>query len=215
MNRLHNHIELGQETINSIVNYLLENAQQDYATAVRNAAGQIIANENGNTALIRFSRSVNRNLCEALFYMNSDPNCSFEHLVVAHKLLENYRELHGMPTDDFEAELGPLEIEVDGGFEDEMQPGPEDDFSCPEGHCEWEPITMDEEDEIIGAVDIGEVLNVSEFISKRFGPADFRDRLAYEDDILDALRRLISIGVFEVLERDEYNGSITVVKRVR
>ena len=96
-----------------------------------------------------------------------------------------------------------------------MNQASEDDFSCPEGHCEWEPSTMDEEDEIIGAVDIGEVLNVSEFISKRFGPADFRDRLAYEDDILDALRRLISIGVFEVLERDEYNGSITVVKRVR
>ena len=76
-----------------------------------------MANENDNTALIRFSRSVNTNLCEALFFMNSDPNCDYAHLVITRKILEDYRDMHGLPKDDFEAELGPMEIEIDRGSE--------------------------------------------------------------------------------------------------
>lgn len=231
MNRQHNYKELGQETINNIANYFLENAQQEYATAVRNAAGQVLAYLNGNYSQRRFSRNVNRNLCEALFFMNSDPNCDYKKLIITRKLLENYRQLNGLPTDDFEAEIGPMEIVVDDEMHGPIDPmkdletdgftidhEPIDDDECFGSECEheeWEPETKDEEDNIIGAVEIGDVLEVSDYISRQCGPGDFRDRLSAEDDILDALKHLVNMGMFEVLDRDEYNGKISVVKRVR
>lgn len=224
MNRQSNYKELGQETIESIVNYFLENAQQDYATAVRNAAGQVIAYLNENYAQQRFSRSVNKNLCEALFYMNSDPNCDYRKLIVTRKLLENYREMNGLPIDDFEAEVGPIEIEMN--HDTNIDSDPMNDIGIEhfgdESECddfereEWEPDTSDDEEKIIGRVEIGDVVEVSDIVADMFGPdADFRDRLASEDNILDALKHLVNMGMFEVLDRDEYNGKISVVKRIR
>lgn len=226
MNRQSNYKELGQDTIESVVNYFLENAQQGYATAVRNAAGQVIAYLNENYTQLRFNKTVNRNLCEALFFMNSDPNCDYKNLIVTRKLLENYREMNGLPIDDFESEIGPVEIEFGGNVEDAHDPMSEigfdhfedecdDELDCDDMSCEWEPDTADEEESVIAAVDIGETLVVSDFISDHFGHVDFRDRLANEDEILDAIKHLVNMGVFEVLDRDEYNGKISVVKRIR
>lgn len=224
MNRQSNYKELGQETIESVVNYFLENAQQGYATAVRNAAGQVIAYLNENYTQLRFNKNVNRNLCEALFYMNSDPNCDYRKLIVTRKLLENYREMNGLPIDDFETEIGQVEIEF-GGDEHVMNDPMDDigvehfddcgDEMCDDEYEDWEPNTADEEDKIIAAVEVGDTLVVSDYISDNFGPADFRDRLANEDEVLDAIKHLVNMGAFEVLDRDEYNGKISVVKRIR
>lgn len=214
-----------EDAVNGIVNYFLENAEQNYATAVRNAAGQVIAYSNGNTSQLRFSRNVNRNLCEALFFMNSDPNCDPKQLVLTRKLLESYREMNGLPTDDFEGELQPmaLEIEVPDTVEidEPYNPAPaagDNGYGCMASggeDCEWMPDCGQEEDEILNAVNVGETLDISDYCAGKFGDEDFRSRLTNEDEILDAVKSLIRAGVLEVVERDEFNGKITSVIRVR
>lgn len=110
-----------------------------------------------------------------------------------------------MPGDDL-----TLDYHEDGSVTDY-----EDDFKAEHGHEEWEPDTGVEEADLIAAVDIGGVLDIQSFINSKFGHPDFRDRLAFEDDTLEALKHLISLGAFEVLDRDQYNGGIKTVRRVR
>lgn len=102
-----------QESINEAVHYLNQASCYNAAEAVRSAAGQVLAYENGDILTHPYSKKVNRYLCESLFIMNSDPNCDSNHIRLVRRLIEGYREMNGMPTDTFADDIVLMDIPVE------------------------------------------------------------------------------------------------------
>lgn len=98
--------------VKPIVNYLYENNQKFAAQAVQNALGHVVSAEAGKQSARSYSPSVNRYLCEALYFVNSDPNAEHGSKLIIRKLLEEYRKINGMPTDDVDNALGDQFVEV-------------------------------------------------------------------------------------------------------
>lgn len=89
--------------VQPVVNYLLEHNQKFAAQAIQNALGQVCSANAGSKKNHSYSPSVNRYLCEALFFVNSDPDAPTNNRLVIRKLLEEYRHINNMPTDDVDA----------------------------------------------------------------------------------------------------------------
>lgn len=98
--------------VKPIVDYLYENNQKFAAQAVQNALGHVASSEAGQQSHRSYSPSVNRYLCEALYFVNSDPNAEHNSKLIVRKLLEEYRRINGMPTDDVDNALGEQYVEV-------------------------------------------------------------------------------------------------------
>ena len=88
--------------ITDISNFLLENYQQEYATAVQNAWGQVNSYESGCTQRRqKFNKKINSALCEALIYLNTIPHCPKKYISSMRTLINGYRKVNNLPYDDY------------------------------------------------------------------------------------------------------------------
>lgn len=217
-----------QESINEAVHYLNQSSCYEAADAVRSAAGLVLAYENGDILTHPYSKKVNRHLCESLFIMNSDPNCNQNHIRLVRKLIEGYREMNGMPIDTFadDVVLMDLPIEADITFTelaDDIAPKePGDTWGGT--YNEYMADEIDPADDlnqfIIDNTEIGEeyvIEDICDEVLKVSGNRDQNYKVydSTQSDVLTAIKNLIADGFFEVTERDEFNGSVSVVIRVK
>lgn len=193
-----------QKAINKVVAYLQENNQRAYATAVQNAAGRVLTYESGQMRVGNYNKKINRWLTESLFLMNSDPNCPPQVIKITRKLIESYRDMNGMSTDDFLTDAGDLVVDIDkeSGFNDAMQRAEIDE--------------LDDDETILQNTEVGEEYVVNDIIDffAQAQSADAAERISVEDQVMASLKHLVELGYFEVLERDEYNGRIQEVVRI-
>jgi hypothetical protein len=113
-------IEQLEESINDVVNYFYRNNKKFYATAIQNAQSRVRLFESGGHPYREYNHRVNKGLCEALFYMNSDPSCDADGIRLVRKLIESYRDMNGLSTVDFATDCGEDKVinVVDGKFTD-------------------------------------------------------------------------------------------------
>ena len=109
-----------ERQINNIVDYFYRNNKKFYATAVQNAQSRVRLFESGGYAYQEYNHRINKGLCEALFYMNSDPYCDTNNIKLVRKLIESYRDMNGLSTVDFATDCGEDKVVnvVDGKFSD-------------------------------------------------------------------------------------------------
>lgn len=193
-----------QKAINKVVAYLQENNQRAYATAVQNAAGRVLTYESGEMRVGNYNKKINRWLTESLFLMNSDPNCPPQVIKITRKLIENYRGMNGMSTDDFLTDAGDLVVDIDKecGFDTAMQRAEIDE--------------LDDDETILQNTEVGEEYVVNDIIDffAQAQSANAAERISVEEQVMSSLKHLVELGYFEVLERDMYNGRIQEVVRV-
>lgn len=102
---LHNSFDnKSQAIISGVRNYLLESGLQNAANAYDKAISEVISFENEGIYNNYYSKRVNKYLCEALLCANVDHNSSELHRSLLRSLIENYRSIYGLPTDDFDFE---------------------------------------------------------------------------------------------------------------
>lgn len=100
---LHNSFDnKGQMVISDVRNYLLESGLQRAANAYDKAVSEVVSFELEGRYNNYFSKKVNRYLCEALISANSDNKADDSHVEILRSLIENYRNIYGLSTDDFE-----------------------------------------------------------------------------------------------------------------
>lgn len=198
-----------QKAINSVVAYLHENNQRAYATAVQNAAGRVLTHETGEMRVGNYNKKINRWLTESLFLMNSDPCCPPYVIKTTRKLIEAYREMNGMSTDDFLTDEGDLVVDVDKdtAFSDDVAEISDE----LENHTDGAQMILDN-------TEVGETYLVSDIMSYLGQNSDslgVEEKISEEDAFLDDIKHLVEIGYFEVTAREPFNGKISEVTRVR
>lgn len=100
---LHNSFtEKEQSVISSMRDYLIESGLQKSANAFDKAISEVVSFEVEGRYNNHFSKDVNRYLCEALLCANSDCRCSDKQRLLFRSLIESYRRVYGLSTDDFE-----------------------------------------------------------------------------------------------------------------
>lgn len=100
---LHNSFnEKEMSVISSMRDYLLECGLQNCANAFDKAISEVVSFESEGIYNNHYSKSVNRYLCEALLSINSDHRCTSNQRKLMRGLIESYRSVYGLPTDDFE-----------------------------------------------------------------------------------------------------------------
>lgn len=100
---LHNSFDnKSQIIISDVRNYLLESGLQHAANAYDKAISEVINFEINGTYSNYFSKKVNRYLCEALIGANSESKVNDKHVAILRSLIESYRNIYGLSTDDFE-----------------------------------------------------------------------------------------------------------------
>ena len=100
---LHNSFDnKGQMVISDVRNYLLESGLQKAANAYDKAVSEVVSFEVEGRYNNYFSKKVNRYLCEALIAANFDSHADESHVAVLRSLIENYRNIYGLSTEDFE-----------------------------------------------------------------------------------------------------------------
>jgi hypothetical protein len=103
-----------QEAVNDVVNYFHGWNKSLYSTAIQNAVGYVRLYESGNYGFRQYRHGINKNLCESLYFMNCDPNCPIQFKKTVRQILENYRKMNGLPTDDFKSDSGEdLMVDID------------------------------------------------------------------------------------------------------
>lgn len=199
-----------QQAIDKVVSYLQENNQRAYATAVQNAAGRVLTYENGEMRVGNYNKRINRWLTESLFFMNSDPMCPPSVIKITRKLIESYRDMNGMSTSDFTTDMGDAIVEVnpESSFDDEVT-----DIATLDQAADESSAT----DYIIDNTEVGQEYALNDIIDffSSTQDADAMSRISAEDEVLSALKSLVSLGYFEVTSRDDFNGRIQDVIRVR
>lgn len=99
---LHNSFdEKGQALISGMKNYLLESGLQNCANAFEKAVSEVVAWESTGLYNNHYNKNVNRYLCEALLHVNTDVRCSDKHRALIRSLIESYRDVYGLSTEDF------------------------------------------------------------------------------------------------------------------
>jgi hypothetical protein len=99
---LHNSFdEKGQALISEMKNYLLESGLQNCANAFEKAVSEVVAWESTGLYNNHYNKNVNRYLCEALLHVNTDVRCSNKHRTLVRSLIESYRDVYGLSTEDF------------------------------------------------------------------------------------------------------------------
>lgn len=99
---LHNSFDKKAQTVLSeMKDYLLESGLQNCANAFDKAIGEVVAYETEGMYRNLFSKKVNRYLCEALLHVNTDTRCTKNQRVLLRGLIESYRGIYNLSTDDF------------------------------------------------------------------------------------------------------------------
>lgn len=155
-----------------------------------------------------YNKKVNRWLTESLFFMNSDPNCPPNVIKVTRKLIESYRDMNGMSTEDFTTDEGDLVIDVDH------------DSSLEDSLSRAGDILADSSDNdelIIQNTEVGEEYDIDDILQFVCDNANVTvdSRLVEEDEAIETIKHLVELGYFEVTERDPFNGRIASVTRIR
>lgn len=195
------------EAVNDVVNYFHRNNKRVYATAVQNAVGYVRLYESGNYGFKQFRHGVNKNLCESLYFMNCDPDCSLNLKRTVRQILENYRKMNGLPTDDFKSDTGEdLMVDVDTTANLIDAVGTD---VAEEGIAIY-IIDNTEKGEEYYLSDI-----VDDLVNKYPEKGAYEVRLGFENKVWEKVKELICHGYFEVTERDQVNGAISAVRRVR
>ena len=195
------------EAVNDVVNYFHRNNKRVYATAVQNAVGYVRLYESGNYGFKQFRHGVNKNLCESLYFMNCDPDCSLNLKRTVRQILENYRKMNGLPTDDFKSDTGEdLMVDVDTSANLIDAVGTD---VAEEGIAIY-IIDNTEKGEEYYLSDI-----VDDLVNKYPEKGAYEVRLGFENKVWEKVKELICHGYFEVTERDQLNGAISAVRRVR
>lgn len=195
------------EAVNDVVNYFHRNNKRVYATAIQNAVGYVRLFESGNYGFKQFRHAINNNLCESLYFMNCDPDCSLNLKRTVRQILENYRKMNGLPTDDFKSDSGEdLMVDVDASANLIDAVGTD---VAEEGIAIY-IIDNTEKGEEYYLSDI-----VDDLVSKYPEKGAYEVRLGFENKVWEKVKELICHGYFEVTERDQVNGAISAVRRVR
>ena len=195
------------EAVNDVVNYFHSNNKRVYATAVQNAVGYVRLFESGNYGFKQFRHGINKNLCESLYFMNCDPYCPLNLKRTVRQILENYRKMNGLPTDDFKSDTGEdLMVDVDTTANLIDAVGTD---VAEEGIAIY----------IIDNTEKGEEYYLSDIVDDLVGKypekGAYEVRLGFENKVWEKVKELICHGYFEVTERDQVNGAISSVRRVR
>jgi hypothetical protein len=93
--------EKGQSVISGMRNYLLECGLQNHANAFDKAIAEVVSYETEGVYRNHYSKKVNRYLCEALLYVNTDVKTSNTQKKLVRGLIESYRNVYGLSTEDF------------------------------------------------------------------------------------------------------------------
>lgn len=195
------------EAVNDVVNYFHSNNKRVYATAVQNAVGYVRLFESGNYGFKQFRHGINKNLCESLYFMNCDPYCPLNLKRTVRQILENYRKMNGLPTDDFKSDTGEdLMVDVDTSANLIDAVGTD---VAEEGIAIY-IIDNTEKGEEYYLSDI-----VDDLVNKYPEKGAYEVRLGFENKVWEKVKELICHGYFEVTERDQVNGAISAVRRVR
>lgn len=109
---MHNNYQKLQHVIEQAVNYFQINGKMNYATALRNATGYVLMYESGNHGYRQYRKDVNRNLCESLYFMNSDPYCPIHIKKTVRQVLESYRKMNGLSTAEFKSDRGDKFVNI-------------------------------------------------------------------------------------------------------
>lgn len=219
-----------QTRLSKCVSYLQQCQLYECANAVSKAAGQVNCFQHGVPVREMFSQRVNSCLCKALFAMNSDPNCDTRNIKHVRTLIEAYRDMNGMPTNNYDLPEAPVDDEYDevedagldftddgeADFEveietgDEMIGGAEDvTYDASDEYDIEEVDDVDVEECILGMVQRGGYLTYDDICSQM---AECRED---EVQIMDALKELVRQGYFEVSARNPYTGEIDMVQAIR
>lgn len=179
--------------ITDVVNYFYRNNKKYYATAVQNAQSRVRMFESCGYPYREYNHRVNKGLCEALFFMNSDPYCDEKNIKLVRKLIESYRQMNGLSTVDFATDTGEDKITnvVGGNFSD---------F----------PETNDKQDFILLNTEVGEEYNVEDLADALFD--NFYGEISCpiecskaNDEIMNIIQNLIQNGHFDKLVDAKYN----------
>lgn len=164
--------------VKPVVDYLLENNQKFAAQAIQNALGQVVSAQNGCQKNHSYSPSVNRYLCEALFFVNSDPQATTNNRLIIRKLLEEYRHINNMPTDDVDA-LPDEYISIQENISVEHQ---------------------DLADFILENTERGEEYDMRDIEDAAIHYTAYLPQNQIIEDVSNAVRELVSMGYFTVTE---------------
>jgi hypothetical protein len=93
--------EKGQAVLSEMRNYLLESGLQNCANAFDKAVSEVVSYETEGCYRNYFSKKVNRYLCEALLHVNTDNRCSSSKRALMRGLIESYRSIYDLSTEDF------------------------------------------------------------------------------------------------------------------
>ena len=195
------------EAVNDVVNYFHRWNKRVYATAIQNAVGYVRIYESGNHGFRQFKHSVNKNLCESLYFMNCDPYCPLNLKRTVRQILENYRKMNGLPTDDFKSDTGEdlmVDIDTTANLIDAVG------TDVAEEGIAMYIIDNTEKGEESYLSDI-----VDDLVNKYPEKGAYEVRLGFENKVWEKVKELICHGYFEVTERDQVNGAISAVRRVR
>ena len=209
----------GTTRLSVVIDYLNESQLTDYAYAVEKAAAEVSIAKQDGIIPRRFSVDINRKLCESLIAMNSDADCDQRNITHVRKLLENYRTMHGLPEDDFYANLPEKQPDIIS-YNDR----PDEDIDVVIKKPEIEPIHGAEYDEneivpeemqecILSAVEVGEEITIKQLI-RILEDCCEEGEVLKEQDVIDNVKCLIAKGNFEVVKREPYNGHPYMVLRV-
>lgn len=94
----------GQTVLSEMRDYLLESGLQNSANAFDKAVSEVVSYETEGLYRNYFSKKVNRHLCEALMYVNTDARSTGNQRAIMRGLIESYRSIYGLSTDDFDFE---------------------------------------------------------------------------------------------------------------
>ena len=196
-----------QEAVNDVINYFQQWNKNIYATAVRNAVGYVSLYESGNYGFRQYRHGINKNLCESLYFMNCDPDCPVRMKKTVRQILENYRKMNGLPTDDFRSDSGEdLMIDIDPTADLIDSVG----VDAAEEGIGLYVISNTEKGEEYYLADI-----IDDLVNKYPEKGAYEVRLGFENKVWEKVKELICHGYFEVTERDQINGAISAVRRVR
>lgn len=98
----HSFNEKEMSVISAMRDYLLESGLQNCANAFDKAVSEVITYETNGVYNNHYSKNVNRYLCEALLIVNSDNKCTANQRKLVRGLIESYRNVYGLSTEDFE-----------------------------------------------------------------------------------------------------------------
>lgn len=204
---VHQKIHNAMALVEKVVDYFRQHDYHQFGHTIKRAAAEVLAEGSGVTMRHRYNKQINSTLCEALLTMNYHKDCPDNYRLVMGKLIESYRDMNGMPSDDYLVNTGEISpefsVEVRGPESfDEFANEIEGEEQCEsDGYCDF----------IINNTEVGGEYSVEDVMQDSSNEIGFKT----EDDTLEAIKTLVSLGYFEVTERDSMNGKISHILRVR